>query len=219
MRIKLNVSNLKIRETDAQITKRVKDSIVENFDKNNLRGRINDLHQEVANFFYLQFLKSDTFVSLLNGKLRAEFGFTDSYANNLEDICREISSSYIDFKISNRENFLKIFIGVHNKDDIDFNDIGVYTTEKGEQIYWLYWLLTQGTKTVVPEYKVLFREGLGRSHMAIMVTKEGENYSYSVDPNFAGTEDNNWVTRILKQNKDEFLDIIKKHFNGLKKSM
>lgn len=211
-KIKFVISDLKITTPITKIQGDIKDAITKKFDNTILKKRIDNLNQELANFFYLKFLKSDTFISMLIGELRGEFGFSDSYLNNIEDICAAISAVYLDYKVLKGKDFLKIVIGVHDKNDIDYEEIGVFTTEKGERIYWLYWLLTQGTTPVVPRYDVYPIQGAGRSHMAVMISNDIT--SYSVDPRYAGTENDNWVTRILDANKEEFLSIIKKNFNG-----
>ena len=206
------IGDLSIITPNTKIQGDIKNAIVKKFDNTLLKKRIDNLNIELANFFYLKFLKSDTFISMLIGDLRGEFGFSDSYLNNIEDICAAISAVYLDYKVLKGKDFLKIIIGVHDKNDIDYEEVGVFTTEKGEKIYWLYWLLTQGTTPVVPGYDVYPIQGAGRSHMAVMI--KNDITSYSVDAQYAGTEEDNWVTRILDENKEEFLSIIKKNFHG-----
>jgi hypothetical protein len=212
--VKMNfkIGDLSIITPNTKIQGDIKNAIVKKFDNTLLKKRIDNLNIELANFFYLKFLKSDTFISMLIGDLRGEFGFSDSYLNNIEDICAAISAVYLDYKVLKGKDFLKIIIGVHDKNDIDYEEVGVFTTEKGEKIYWLYWLLTQGTTPVVPGYDVYPIQGAGRSHMAVMI--KNDITSYSVDAQYAGTEEDNWVTRILDENKEEFLSIIKKNFHG-----
>jgi hypothetical protein len=115
-------------------------------------------------------------------------------------------------KYNQSKKFIEITIGVIDNDDLDLSELGVYTTENGDKIHWLYWLLMKGTDVVVPDYNVKFIQGAGRSHMAIMV--RDDYVGYHVDDQYAGVEGYNWITRTLKTNKQEFLNIVKKYING-----
>lgn len=211
-KFKLNVTDFKFTGNNVKLQSDIKKAIITKFDDSLLRERIQGLIDELSQFFYLKFVQSDTFVSMMTGDLKGEFGFTDAYLNNIDDICIEITRVYLDYKVSRTKDFLTVIIGINDKEKIDYSDIGVFTTEKGEQIHWLYWLLTQGTTPVVPDYNVLLKSGAGRSHMAVMYKRDGD--AYSVNPEHAGVVGDNWITRILDQNKDEFISILKKAFSG-----
>ncbi len=77
---------------------------------------------------------------------------------------------------------------------------GVQTTEKGETLPWIEWLLLMGNRIIIQEYDVLFRPNSGRSRQAIML-KEKENgpqKRWKVPSLYQGTLNNNWITRSLK---------------------
>lgn len=217
-KVKFNITSFKITTPVIKLQNDIKKAIIKKFETESpLRKKLdgpNSINIELAKFFYQKLVESNTFISMMHGDLRAEFGFTDSYLEQLDDICVAIAAVYLNYKVSTGKDFLTIIIGLHDKDDFDYEEYGVFTTEKGEKIYWLYWLLTQGTTPVVPGYKVLKKEGRGRSNMAIMINKDDGSYNYSVDSLHAGTVEDNWITRVLNANKQEFLGIIKKHFNG-----
>jgi hypothetical protein len=66
----------------------------------------------------------------------------------------------------------------------------------GGEIPWLEWLLKKGSKIIMLDFGVLYKQA-GRTGGAIMV----ENISpFMVDPNYAGTDDDNFISRALSKN-------------------
>lgn len=73
----------------------------------------------------------------------------------------------------------------------------VITSGSGSQIPWLEWLLTYGNKIIMLDFGVLYKDGVGRTGGAIMV----KNITpFMIDPAFSGVEDNNFISRALKNN-------------------
>jgi hypothetical protein len=73
----------------------------------------------------------------------------------------------------------------------------VITSESGGQKPWLEWLLTYGNKIIMLDFGVLYKDGVGRTGGAIMV----KNITpFMIDPAFSGVEDNNFISRALKNN-------------------
>lgn len=214
MKVNFKLGSLNIVDNPISLNSKIKKAISEKFayEDTIFEKRLKTLNEEVADFFYNKFLESDTYRSLVSGTLRGEFGFSDSYLENIDLICRELTTVFLLTDFDNSKKFIKITIGVADNDDYDFNDLGVFTTEKGAQIHWLYWLLIQGNNIVVPDYRVAFKSGAGRSHMAIMI--KDDYIEYSVDSNYGGIKGNNWITRTIEENKEEFVKIIKRHLNG-----
>jgi len=68
-------------------------------------------------------------------------------------------------------------------------------------------LLLYGGQIIVRNYRVKMGSNrASRTGMAIMVESPGD--SWRVPPEFAGTSNNNWVTRALSKIDDKILDII-----------
>ena len=66
----------------------------------------------------------------------------------------------------------------------------------GGEIPWLEWLLKKGSKIIMLDFGVLYKQA-GRTGSAIMV----KNISpFMVDPNYAGTDDDNFISRALSKN-------------------
>ena len=209
--IKLNLTGLKITTPVLNIQREIKNAIYQKYQESTgLRKRLDDAAFKIANFFYRKFIESDTFTSLVYGELRAEFGFSDEYLNDIETVIANMITVELDSERTNKTNFIKITFGVIDNESLDLSEGSYYS--KGGLVPWLKWLLMDGTSELVAGYNVFIKEGIGRSHMAVMIP---DNYvSYSVDPQYAGTEEDNWITRTLKANKQEFLKMIKDAMNG-----
>ena len=66
----------------------------------------------------------------------------------------------------------------------------------GGEIPWLEWLLKKGSKIIMLDFGVLYKQA-GRTGGAIMV----KNISpFMVYPNYAGTDDDNFISRALSKN-------------------
>ncbi len=77
------------------------------------------------------------------------------------------------------------------------------TTEKGTQLHWLDWLLTQGNRAIIVGYEYIpdtgkGRAGLGSMHLGGM---------WRVPPEYAGHRDDNFITRAFK-NKQKDVEAI-----------
>ena len=164
--------------------------------------------------------ESDTFKSLTGddgiGELRGEFGLDDS---SVDQIRSEVYS-FIGIAFS---GFSDIIVEIGGKGglymasaitlgtDPEINsftfssDKFSFKTEKGDDIVWLDWLLNAGTSTVISEYRYKRREGSGRSKLGVMLESKS---GYSVNPKFAGTSEDNWLTRIIFNNKEQMKAII-----------
>jgi hypothetical protein len=91
---------------------------------------------------------------------------------------------------------------------------------KGGVVTWLYWLLFSGTEVIIADYHVRYGTGAktSRTDDAIMVPNgRGSNKGFSIVPNYAGTEDDNWITRAayaaLPKIQHELEEAIKKAFS------
>jgi hypothetical protein len=94
-------------------------------------------------------------------------------------------------------------------EDMKVMKIGIQTTEKGEDLPWLEWLLFAGGKRIIRDYFVLFKSsGLltSRSGQAIMV--KGKAKRWGVPLQYQGTKSNNWVTRTLNDTLGDMSTII-----------
>lgn len=84
---------------------------------------------------------------------------------------------------------------------------------KGGQVDWLEWLLTAGTSEVVSNYKVLYGEfsRSSRTGEAIMVPSKRGGFRF--EPEYAGTIDDNWITRSLNRLESRISNIFEEIVN------
>jgi len=80
---------------------------------------------------------------------------------------------------------------------------------KGGKVDWLNWLLTAGTSEVISGYRVMYGFfDTSRTGQAIMV--KSKTKGFSIDPDYAGTQDDNWITRSLKRVEGNISNLFQK---------
>lgn len=81
------------------------------------------------------------------------------------------------------------------------------------EIPWLEWLMTRGTQVINSDYYVFYKAGEGRSGGGFMLNKNklrsGEK-AFRIDPENAGTIEDNFVTRAIIASLPEITDFVKK---------
>lgn len=150
----------------------------------------------------LNFLTSaPTYQSLVSGELAAHFGFRKGQEESrLQPILNTFINS-IDYKFkpfsATGGTFEFFGIPKHYQDALSLPEAEI----KGENrkkfstpypLPWLNWLLLQGDTILVPDHKIKLGVISSRSGQAIMV----EGGSWAVPREFAGTANDNWVTKI-----------------------
>jgi hypothetical protein len=84
---------------------------------------------------------------------------------------------------------------------------------KGGDVNWLEWLLTSGTSEVVANYRIIYGDfRSSRTKEAIMIPSKSGGFKF--DAEFAGTEDNNWITRSLKRLESRLTNIFENIINS-----
>jgi hypothetical protein len=83
-----------------------------------------------------------------------------------------------------------------------------HTIYEDGDLHWLQWMLIRGDETIIVGYEYNPQTGLGRSKLGNM--KKGN--SFRVPPQYAGTSDNNFITRALigQQQNDDITNLVKK---------
>ena len=87
-------------------------------------------------------------------------------------------------------------------------------TEKGEVLPWLSWLLEFGDRVIIYEYDVYPKTGIrrtpgSRSGLGIMI--KPTRGKWGVPTAFAGTVDNNWITKALYNiNVEDITKVVQK---------
>jgi hypothetical protein len=157
--------------------------------------------------------ESTTVNSLLYGKLKDDFGLFGNIVNTTINNIISIISDGIEVKL-NRSNKSASIVSTSLKilPYKDFSKIvsvagGSVPSKRGD-VDWLEWLLTRGTEVVIGDFW-LFPYAKGRTKSGgTSIMREIQTVArpaFRVDPNFAGTEDDNFITRAIQSKSDDFL--------------
>ena len=210
--------------SEATINRKIKYAIAKQLRaRNYLYARAYQLATEIQAFIVDRLIESETYASLVGGTLRADFGLDDSEIANLPNVVYSLISVEVNFKdavghkgkLGNELRVFEMQVGIVPKFNTSYGRKAIHNAIVGAQYYsnehlidWLTWLLFGGVEVMVEDYKVTYLPGRGRSEMAVMRGPNGY-HTFEVDPEFAGTPNNNWVTRILDANRAAIIDMIK----------
>lgn len=145
--------------------------------------------------------------SLINGKLKGEFGLADA-SSKLSSILSAIESGSVvqvkPLSISNGKIKGSVTFQMIKKDFSDLLSIGdgSFSTEKGSQLHWLKWLLTEGDSIIITDHTFVLGPHPG-SRTGLGIMREFGGSSWRVPPEYAGTISNNWITRAIDSASQE----------------
>lgn len=148
--------------------------------------------------------------ALRSSDLRAAMGLNPPQARDVsKQIAESVSSSLIveSGKVTpkNLSTMISIYVqpaGLDNVLSVGGSTVN-YTSTEGKQVTipWLDWLLTEGDRILVSGFSLELGQGLGRSWAGRMV--ENPIGSWRIEPQYAGTLTDNFVTRALAEKKLE----------------
>lgn len=206
---------IKLVESDKQIQNTINQLLADEIKKllPKLGVRASDF---IKNSIINSIKNQPEYSSLLNGKLKHEFGLPDadsriagilqSIENSLQVRYQPITSTSSGIK----GGFLITMI------PSDFNDIlnlpqAVFETENGGYLQWLKWLLLEGDNSIVFGYKfILGQSSYSRTGNGIM--SADISGMWRVPPEFSGTKDNNWITRAISATENDINNFLKNLF-------
>jgi hypothetical protein len=211
-----NIMNIqfKILDTDSQINSKILSAIIAYLQP--IFDKVESSTQKILPIYVKQALFAEPeYVSLLSGQLRSELGVpdADSRINRLFDAW----SSNVNLRKSPLSARAGRLSGGFSLDIIksDFSDVLslpesiVVDDTSGSTIPWLRWLLLDGNKILIRNYTVqMGNNPRSRTGSAIMVSSQKINWR--VPAQFAGTVNNNWVTRAIERLDDSLLQQIEK---------
>lgn len=155
------------------------------------------------------------YASLVNGSLRLEFGIpsTTSVDDIVEKLANTATASITPISIKGNGlsgGFILTALEKQTMGGLIGDDSAIVITEKGDVLPWLRWLLYEGNKPIVKNYKVQIGPNPNsRTGMAIMVDSAT---NWRVPPAFAGTTNSNWVTRAVDRISDQIPSLLQKSF-------
>lgn len=145
-------------------------------------------------------IDSPEYKSILNGELQYEFGLPDSAAR-LQQIMQfwtKLDATYNPVTVNGQK-----LTGGFTLNMVDAGYVEVLqssasklVTEKKETLNWLEWLLLFGNRIIIRDYQIeIGPSKASRTGKAIM--KGVQRGKWSVPNQYAGTTNNNWITRAI----------------------
>jgi hypothetical protein len=205
--------SIELLESDAVIIKKILQGLAEEFN-NRVQSKIQSIANQVRTIIIPFLQQTDTYFSLVSGELAAQFGLPTTTRKTMVDaIIQKISDNIeVEYKpvrvIAGKfSGGLEFRILVANFSDILNMTEAFVTIEDGSSLPWLEWLLIKGNRLIIAEHKIHLIGGKGRSGMAIMVKNNAS--SWRVPSTYSGVMGDNWLTRALTINQDQFMDQIK----------
>jgi hypothetical protein len=184
---------LKLTESIPEISKSINKAIAEELN-DKIQNKKNDIVRQVKQFVNTLIETQPEIQSLKDGALKGAFGIIDSDSAVANIIQALINSIEINVKRFN--NDLTGGLTVNIQPSSFRNLLGLpqgFTVYSGGVLHWLDWLLLRGDTIIIVDYQYNPKTGLGRSGLGNMV----EGGSFRVPPQFAGSDDDNFITRAL----------------------
>ena len=215
------IANVKLLGSDKVIAKAIRDEIIRMLNLNVMTATVS-IDKKVKKIISEKLRDTKEYHSLMGeglNSLRGHFGidnpgwveFVVEYVAEMVDVVLTKSKNTTDgIKIG-----LKFIADLDQMvEDMKTRGIGIQTTEKGEDLPWLEWLLFAGGKQIIRDYFVLFKSsGLPTSRSGQSIMVKGKAKRWGVPLEYQGTRGNNWVTRVLREVLDNLGPLIENEFN------
>jgi hypothetical protein len=203
-------TRLKIVESVGEIASRINVVIANKVDKA-IKSSLPYIESDMQDILKGLWFNTATYNSLLYGELNGRFGFYKPTAKSKVNAILEKAAESVEvnfrgtriFKTTFRST-IDIYILNNNLTDILKMSAAFIETEE-YTLPWLDWLLTQGDKIIINEYR-FFPKNAGRSGKGIMV--RGGNFR--VPSEHSGIIGDNWLTRTIEQLVTEIATAFKK---------
>lgn len=192
--------SLKLSENNSTISKNIINALLPDIQRyiNNIANKMTNT---IPTIIINSIVNQPEYASLMSGSLQYEFGLPDP-ANRLAEILNTIKSNAVvsnkPVKLVGNKISANIKFAMIKQDFSDLLSLGSASliTEKGSTLNWLDWLLVQGDTVIITDYNFIFGPSeYSRTGMGLM--KKSTGGSWRVPPEFAGTIQNNWITRAI----------------------
>ena len=192
--------SVRLVESNGVIAQRIIDALIPDVEKF-MVSSINQIKSQLPPIIRAAITNTPEYESILNGKLKYEFGLPDS-SSKLAALL-DIWSTNLKYDFNPPRKSKNQIIGSFSVSAIrvDFSDVLysdyaiMYDSFRGYTLPWLEWLLLEGNKAIISNYEVKFGPNkYSRTGNAIM---KSSSSSWSVPSEFAGTISDNWITRAL----------------------
>lgn len=192
--------SLKLLDSAKEIQSKILNALLTEI-RTSIDSSISKIKQELPIIVTRAIENSPEYNSLLNGKLKYEFGIDNSSSKLAKLITVWSTNIQYDYKPPTIQGSKIKSSFSANMIKADFSDV-LYTDFavmvdilRGYSLPWLQWLLLEGNKTIIKNYEVVFGPNpYSRTGLAIM---QPSKRSWRVPSEFAGTQTDNWITRAI----------------------
>jgi len=206
---------LKLITTDRQFTAKVFSLLAKKIDPQMLKASV-FIEQRIKSLITEQLVLHPILDELRHGQLALDFGLSLEVADKaINEMLQAIESSVSVNVLKGGKIFSAGFSGISIKIDpvgpIQNIPSGSYDSN-GYIINWMDWLLNRGSQVVVSGFESVFSVNANNSRSGLGFMLKSGN-SFRVDPRFAGTKDDNFLTRIVTESRTAIENIIKEEIN------
>lgn len=206
--------NLKLLDSDSSIKDAILKELKAVLDKTLIKT-LDKSEPKIRILFRAALRNEPEYNSLIGGDLRRQFGIED--VSNVDRAIDKIIS-YTQFSINRittnaygLSGGIKLTIVPRDLNGIiDDSSAFVMDSERGYNLPWLEWLLTRGGQIIVKNFEVRYgTSNRSRSGDALMISSD---INWRVPAEFAGTVNNNWITRALSTIEDKIVKTLENEF-------
>lgn len=206
-KVKLNVTSKKLFNDFSKLLAR---------DINNsIEQSIIQFEKELPEALKIAIEKTDVYRALVIGDLRPELGFSydthgiEEIDSIISELVNQVEISHSPIKIDKNGPSGFIYLRAVRKDLGDAVDMPEAIVNSNEFILpWLEWLSFEGDQILVSDYSIMygtFKPEHSRSGKAIMRKSKG---FWRMPPEYAGTEDDNWLSRAIDRGNSDIQSVI-----------
>lgn len=192
--------SVRLLENNSTISKNIAQALLKDVDAY-INDIANKMRQAIPDIVISNIVNQPEYTALISGNLQYELGITNPQAR-LSEIINTIKSGAIlnikPAKVVSSKISASVKLQMIQKDFSDLLSLGSssFTSENGSEIDWLRWLLLEGDSVIISDYNfILGPNKASRTGMGIM--RQATGGSWRVPPEYAGSINNNWITRGL----------------------
>ena len=192
--------SVKLLDTNAVISQNIAQALLKDVEVY-FNKLVSQMQSKIPEIVVQNIISQPEYSALLSGNLQYELGITNPSAR-LSEILDTIRSGAIintqTPKVVSNKISAKAKLQMIQKDFSDLLSLGSasFTSEKGSEIDWLRWLLIEGDSVIISDYNfILGPSKASRTGMGIM--RQSSGGSWRVPPEYAGSINNNWITRAI----------------------
>ena len=189
--------SIKILESDGMIVKKINTSLAKMLNKSLVRSA-NTITASLKPIIAGSLSTSPEILSLSSGVLRVDFGLTTDPSGAIINSIIDTLNVKVD-KVVGSNAGIKGGLLI-TMQPIDYSNLFSLSVAEqiitGGSIPWLRWLLTFGQQIIIANFGVKYESGKGRTGGGHMSVKERP---FKIHSGFAGTVDDNFITRAVSQ--------------------